>query len=172
MIPGSGRSPGEGKGSPLQCSAWRIPRTVQSTGSQRVRRDWAPFTSLRFLLTARALPLSTTAGRKASLGCSRSCRACLPGALFGAPPVLAFLRLAACPRSAGTRNKQVWWFPVVILAACTWASWGSLVVNAARDFLVLPTSYCLGFIFVLMRIGEIPKPDPAAASPATRTPLS
>ena len=27
-IPGLGRSPGEGKGSPLQCLAWRIPWTV------------------------------------------------------------------------------------------------------------------------------------------------
>ena len=43
-IPGSGRSPGEGNGNPLQYSclghlmdrgAWR----VQSTGSQRVRHD-------------------------------------------------------------------------------------------------------------------------------------
>ena len=38
-IPGSGRSPGEGNGNPLQYSAWRIPWTeepggLQSTGSQ------------------------------------------------------------------------------------------------------------------------------------------
>ena len=41
MIPGLGRSPGEGNGNPLQYSAWRIPWTeelggLQSTGSQRV----------------------------------------------------------------------------------------------------------------------------------------
>ena len=38
-IPGSGRSPGEGKGNPLQCFCWRIPWSEepdgpQSTGSQ------------------------------------------------------------------------------------------------------------------------------------------
>ena len=83
-IPGLGRSPGEGKGYPLQYSwaslvvqlvknppamwetwvrslgwedplekgkathssilAWRIPWTIQSMGSQRVRHDWATFT--------------------------------------------------------------------------------------------------------------------------------
>ena len=35
-IPGSGRSPGEGKGYTLQYSGWRIPWTVSSMGSQRV----------------------------------------------------------------------------------------------------------------------------------------
>ena len=57
LIPGSGRSPGEGNGYPLQYSlenemakhssilAVRIPRKeapggLQSTGSQRVRHDW------------------------------------------------------------------------------------------------------------------------------------
>ena len=44
-IPGSGRSPGEGNGNPLQYSCWRIPRTVEpgglaSMGSQRVGHDW------------------------------------------------------------------------------------------------------------------------------------
>ena len=43
-IPGSGRSPGGGHGSPLQCSCWRIPWTeepggLQSLGSHRVGRD-------------------------------------------------------------------------------------------------------------------------------------
>ena len=33
-IPGSGRSAREGTGYPLQSLAWRIPRTVQSMGSQ------------------------------------------------------------------------------------------------------------------------------------------
>ena len=28
-IPGLGKSPGEGNGCPLQCSGWRIPRTIQ-----------------------------------------------------------------------------------------------------------------------------------------------
>ena len=44
-IPGWGRSPGGGHGSPLQ-SSWRIPRTeepggLQSMGSPRVGHDWA-----------------------------------------------------------------------------------------------------------------------------------
>ena len=44
LIPGSGRSPGEGKGNPLQYSCWRIPGTVkpgglQFMGVQRVRCD-------------------------------------------------------------------------------------------------------------------------------------
>ena len=43
-IPGSGRSPGEGHGTPLQYLAWRIPGTeepggLQSMGLQRVRHD-------------------------------------------------------------------------------------------------------------------------------------
>ena len=43
-IPGSGRSPGEGNGNPLQYSCWKIPWMVepgrlQSMGSQRVRHD-------------------------------------------------------------------------------------------------------------------------------------
>ena len=46
LIPGSERSPGEGNGSPLQCSCLENPRTeepggLQSTGSQRVGHDWA-----------------------------------------------------------------------------------------------------------------------------------
>ena len=46
LIPGSGRSPGEGNGNPLQYIAWRIPWTeepggLQSMGSQRVGHDWA-----------------------------------------------------------------------------------------------------------------------------------
>ena len=50
LIPGLGRSPGEGHGNPLQYLAWRIPWTeepgsLQSIGSQRVnhaRSDLAP----------------------------------------------------------------------------------------------------------------------------------
>ena len=43
-IPGSGRSPGEGNGNPLQHLAWKIPwmeecDRLQSMGSQRVRHD-------------------------------------------------------------------------------------------------------------------------------------
>ena len=43
-IPGSGRSPGDGNGNPLQYSSWRIPWTeepggLQSMGSQRVVYD-------------------------------------------------------------------------------------------------------------------------------------
>ena len=45
LIPGSGRSPGEGNGNPLQYFAWRMPWTkepgrLQSIGSQRVGQDW------------------------------------------------------------------------------------------------------------------------------------
>ena len=44
LIPGSGRLPGEGNGTPLQYSCWRIPWTeepggLQSLGSQRVGPD-------------------------------------------------------------------------------------------------------------------------------------
>ena len=46
LIPGLGRSPGEGNGNPLQYSCWRIPWTeepggLQSTGLQRVGHDLA-----------------------------------------------------------------------------------------------------------------------------------
>ena len=41
LIPGSGRSPGEGNGNSLQCSAWEIPWTeepgrLQSLGLQKL----------------------------------------------------------------------------------------------------------------------------------------
>ena len=44
LIPGSGRSPGEGNGNPLQYSCWEIPWTeepggLQSMGLQRVRHN-------------------------------------------------------------------------------------------------------------------------------------
>ena len=38
-IPVLGRSPREGIGYPLQYPGWKIPRTTQSMGSQRVRHD-------------------------------------------------------------------------------------------------------------------------------------
>ena len=38
-IPGSGRSPGEGKGYPLQYSGLENSRTLESTGMQRVRHN-------------------------------------------------------------------------------------------------------------------------------------
>ena len=44
LIPGLGRSPGEGKGYPLQYSAWRIPWTVWPMASQRVGHDWRTLT--------------------------------------------------------------------------------------------------------------------------------
>ena len=47
LVPGSGRSPGEGKGYPLQCPGWRIPWTVQSSPlGNRVGHDGAPLVSL------------------------------------------------------------------------------------------------------------------------------
>ena len=45
-IPGSGRSPGEGKGYPLQYSGPENSWTVSSTGSQRVGHSSATFTFL------------------------------------------------------------------------------------------------------------------------------
>ena len=50
-IGGSGRSPGEGHGNPLQYSCWRIPWTkkpggLQSMGLQRVGHDWVTNTNL------------------------------------------------------------------------------------------------------------------------------
>ena len=53
MIPGSGRSPGEGNGSPLQYSCLensldRGTIGLQSMGSQRVGHDWATSVSLHF----------------------------------------------------------------------------------------------------------------------------
>ena len=39
LIPGLGRSPGEGKGYPLQYTGWRIPWTIQSMELQRVGHD-------------------------------------------------------------------------------------------------------------------------------------
>ena len=44
LIPGSGRSPEEGEGNPLQCSSWRIPWMeepggLQSMASLRVGHD-------------------------------------------------------------------------------------------------------------------------------------
>ena len=46
LIPGLGRSPGEGNGNHSSILAWKIPWTeepggLQSTGSQRVGHDWA-----------------------------------------------------------------------------------------------------------------------------------
>ena len=46
LIPGLGRSPGEGNGNQTTVLAWKIPWTeepggLQSRGSQRVRHDWA-----------------------------------------------------------------------------------------------------------------------------------
>ena len=42
-IPGLGRSPGEGKGYPLQCSGLENSTGCISTGSQTVGQDWATF---------------------------------------------------------------------------------------------------------------------------------
>ena len=61
FIPGSGRSPGEENGTPLQYSCWRIPWTeepgrLQSMGSQRVRHDWVTSFLLPVHRTARELP--------------------------------------------------------------------------------------------------------------------
>ena len=63
-IPGSGRSPGEGNGNPLQYSiTWKIPWTeepgrLQSMGMQRVKHDWA--TSLTYMCGAQLPSLLRT----------------------------------------------------------------------------------------------------------------
>ena len=49
LIPGLGRSPGEGYSYPLQCSGLEESGRLQSMGSQRVRHDGA--TSLSFFLS-------------------------------------------------------------------------------------------------------------------------
>ena len=46
LIPGLGRSLEKGKATHSSILAWRIPWTVYSMGSQRVRHDWVTFTSL------------------------------------------------------------------------------------------------------------------------------
>ena len=47
LIPGWGSSPGEGKG--FSILGWRIPWTVYSMGSQRVRQDWVTHFSFPFI---------------------------------------------------------------------------------------------------------------------------
>ena len=56
LIPGLGRSTGEGNDSPLQYCAWKIQWTAEpgrllSVGSQRVGHDWATSLSLSVSLT-------------------------------------------------------------------------------------------------------------------------
>ena len=53
-IPGLGRSPGEGKGYPLQYSDLENP--MGSMGSQRVRHDWATFTFIISLFYQEPVP--------------------------------------------------------------------------------------------------------------------
>ena len=74
-IPGLGRSPGEGKGYPLQ-----YPGLEKSTGSQRVGHDWATFTFIslslkiqhRRQLLQEAFLLSSSVIRCSSLGSHRA----------------------------------------------------------------------------------------------------
>ena len=47
LIPGLGKSPGEGKATHSSILAWRITCTVQSMEPQRVSHDWATFTLRR-----------------------------------------------------------------------------------------------------------------------------
>ena len=47
LVPGLGRSPGEGKGYPFQHSGLENPMDCMIQGSQRVRHDWATFTFTR-----------------------------------------------------------------------------------------------------------------------------
>ena len=55
LIPGSGRSPGEGNGNPLQHSCQENPKErgawqVQSMGSQRVKHDLVTEQQLQYLI--------------------------------------------------------------------------------------------------------------------------
>ena len=59
-IPGSGRSPEEGMAPLSSTPAWKIPWTeepggLQSTGSRRVRHDWATSLTYTYLLTLTSL---------------------------------------------------------------------------------------------------------------------
>ena len=47
LIPGLGKSPGEGKATHSSFLAWRITGTIQSMEPQRVSHDWATFTLRR-----------------------------------------------------------------------------------------------------------------------------
>ena len=73
LIPGSGRCPGGGNGSPLQYSSWRFswtgePGRLQTMGSQRDKHKWLTlslslhFTGLNFIYTC-------TFGRSFSIEC-------------------------------------------------------------------------------------------------------
>ena len=50
LIPGLGKSPGEGNGYPLQYSGLENSITIKFMGWQRVRHDWVTFTPLQKLL--------------------------------------------------------------------------------------------------------------------------
>ena len=58
LIPGSGRSAGEGNGNPLQysCLANSMDR-LQSTGSQRARHDWATGPQAAQITFRRSIPI-------------------------------------------------------------------------------------------------------------------
>ena len=49
-IPGLGRSPGEGKGCPLQYSGLENSKDLYSPWGLRLRHDWATFTSLHTVI--------------------------------------------------------------------------------------------------------------------------
>ena len=49
-ISGSGRSPGEGNGNPLQYSAWRIPWTEESGGLQSMESQKVGHNTLHFTI--------------------------------------------------------------------------------------------------------------------------
>ena len=55
LIPGLGRSPGEGKGNPLQSSGLENPME-KSMGSQRVGHYWVTFTSRHMCSVAQSCP--------------------------------------------------------------------------------------------------------------------
>ena len=61
-IPGSGKSPGEGLGYPLQYSGLENSMTVQSMGLQRQRHDWAACPFFTFIQTINVFLNSHTSG--------------------------------------------------------------------------------------------------------------
>ena len=84
------RSPGEGNGSPRQCSGLESPWTTQSMRSQRVGQDWVTFTSPGSRPSARGPP-GCTGARYTSLLSSQAPSSSPPTHRFTCPLVPAFL---------------------------------------------------------------------------------
>ena len=126
LIPGSGRSPREGNGNPLQYSCLRIPWTEEpaglwSMGSQRVRHSWA--TSFSFFLFLLLWILTTFPSWFASISHKFLT---LWGKLYGMSSELTMLlelvdtrKEVACSRGSSTHylNQQVYFVTKDTLSA-------------------------------------------------------